>query len=1026
MEQMKPNKDKPNKFEQKGERRVLDPVTGQDVIVRDADYQDKSKGQKFSKEQLDPENPKAKGPSAQKPQTGQAISPLYVAPTPAEPGNINFMQLPEIDKINLDAVRISLNTYAFGFIGALGGLWVLTAFRAGWFAFFVRTGYVGALGIAVFLAMGLLHRRLSNDIDRIKVDMHRKRAQQYSPPTPESTEWLNAIIRVAWALVNPEMFVSIADQIEDVMQASLPTFVEAVKVGDMGLGTNPFRFISMRGLPDQMGDKTHPREEWITGDHAGENKSQNMDDNSGDYINLELAFAYEATPVQAGDLRASNLHLMIEFFLGFHDWFHVPVPIWVTVEGIVGTVRLRMQMVPGPMPRNLTFTLMGVPKIAVSVQPLMKGIPNILDLPLISGFVQSSIAAAAAEYVAPKSMTLNLGEMLMGDGKKKDTHAIGVLIISIHHATNLSAQDSNGYSDPYIVTAFSKFGKPLHSTRIIMEDLNPVFEEQAVLLVSEDELKAKEDVSLQLWDSDKRSADDLIGRIQIPLSELMHTPNKMHTRTDPLKGFEEADKMDGELTWSVGYYEKVPLNPKLRTKLGANEQVPKEVKEKQGEEELKPQPSPADDPKDADALTIPPDPKYPSGILSVIIHQINNLERQDLTGASGSNREGEHGQDTEEASEQSGNLPSGYCEFLINDEVIYKTRVKQYTSQPFYEAGTERFIRDYRNTVVRVVVRDSKLREHDPILGIVNLPLGELLKDSSEVTRLYSLQEGVGFGRANISVVFRGVGVELPEKMRGWETGTMQILSNVRVETDGQRSEKWAGKSLKLSTTDASLKLPAKMAETGSGGEVSWKLTDDHLRLPFYNKYSSALVFEVGAGGGIGPIGGGPDAIAALWLRDIEDDKETEVRIPLLAGDRLDTLRQNYINDQTAKTHPYNVVGHLVVTVKLDSGLDEDHETVANNAQNARHAFEAFELTEGREARAEKISHFNDDGVIDKEEKKEIKKAKERELHTRHRGNRQFAPVRTAIWTKDGLKTRVKKLVGGSKGPRQPAVESEA
>jgi hypothetical protein len=68
----------------------------------------------------------------------------------------------------------------------------------------------------------------------------------------------------------------------------------------------------------------------------------------------------------------------------------------------------------------------------------------------------------------------------------------------------------------------------------------------------------------------------------------------------------------------------------------------------------------------------PPDPKYPSGILSVVIHQINNLERQNLKGASG-DREGMAGQDTDEPSEQGSNLPSGYCEIIINDDLVYKT-----------------------------------------------------------------------------------------------------------------------------------------------------------------------------------------------------------------------------------------------------------------------------------------------------------------------------------------------------------------
>jgi Ca2+-dependent lipid-binding protein len=92
-------------------------------------------------------------------------------------------------------------------------------------------------------------------------------------------------------------------------------------------------------------------------------------------------------------------------------------------------------------PSNLTLTFLGVPKVEVSVVPLSKHLPNVLDLPLVSGFVQSAIAAAANEYVAPKSLTLNLAQILMGDGVKKDTVAVGILMIKIHHATGLKAQD---------------------------------------------------------------------------------------------------------------------------------------------------------------------------------------------------------------------------------------------------------------------------------------------------------------------------------------------------------------------------------------------------------------------------------------------------------------------------------------------------------------------------------------------------------------------------------------------------------
>ncbi|BGP28610.1 hypothetical protein JCM10296v2_000346 [Rhodotorula toruloides] len=66
------------------------------------------------------------------------------------------------------------------------------------------------------------------------------------------------------------------------------------------------------------------------------------------------------------------------------------------------------------------------------------------------------------------------------------------------------------------------------------------------------------------------------------------------------------------------------------------------------------------------------------------------------------------------------------------------------TSFPFFAAGTEMFVRDYTKTSLRVVVRDTRLREHDPILGIADLPLQKTLAHASQVTRTYSLQEGVG------------------------------------------------------------------------------------------------------------------------------------------------------------------------------------------------------------------------------------------------------------------------------------------
>ena len=85
-------------------------------------------------------------------------------------------------------------------------------------------------------------------------------------------------------------------------------------------------------------------------------------------------------------------------------------------------------------------------------------------------------------------------------------------------------------------------------------------------------------------------------------------------------------------------------------------------------------PPPSEQP--ADVLRTPPDPAWPSGVLHITVHQIFGLEHQELRGNMGkNNREGRAGQDTDEPEEEGGNLPSSYCEFVVNDDLVYKTYV---------------------------------------------------------------------------------------------------------------------------------------------------------------------------------------------------------------------------------------------------------------------------------------------------------------------------------------------------------------
>ena len=51
------------------------------------------------------------------------------------------------------------------------------------------------------------------------------------------------------------------------------------------------------------------------------------------------------------------------------------------------------------------------------------------------------------------------------------------------------------------------------------------------------ELNAEERIRIQLWDSDRTSADDDLGRIELDLKELMHSPQSKGRMWDRTDGF---------------------------------------------------------------------------------------------------------------------------------------------------------------------------------------------------------------------------------------------------------------------------------------------------------------------------------------------------------------------------------------------------------------------------------------------------------------------------------------------------------
>lgn len=468
---------------------------------------------------------------------------------------------------------------------------------------------------------------------------------------------MNTFLNIVWGLINPEMFAAVADTIEDVMQASVPAVINNVRVAEIDQGNNPIRVLSLRALPDSrvqdLKDYQHEQNK-----KTKDPQEAAAEEEGGDYYNLEVSFAYHAKPSgQSAASKARNMHMHLVFYLGIKGLIGVPLPIFVELQELVGTIRLRLQMIPEPpFASKLTFTLMGVPHIQAGCIPMLKHGVNILNLPLISNFVNYAVAAAASLYVAPKSMELDLKAMLQGDDITKDTQAMGVLWIRIHRASGLSKQDRRGSkgggSDPYINLSFSKYGKPMYCTRVITDDLNPIWEETTALLVTPDLIKADEQLSIELWDSDRNTADDIVGKVELSMQKMIQHPGKMYPQISKLSGMQDGSEMPGELHWEVGYFGKPKFRPALRTD-GKDKNLPDALKD---DERLQDEKGKLDT-EDADAVAhTPPDPLWPSGVCSVIVHQIVNLELENIKGSEG-NRKGRefepakpYGESTEEES----------------------------------------------------------------------------------------------------------------------------------------------------------------------------------------------------------------------------------------------------------------------------------------------------------------------------------------------------------------------------------------
>ncbi|KAG6852925.1 hypothetical protein C0991_008132 [Blastosporella zonata] len=823
---------------------------------------------------------------------------------------------------------------------------------------------------------------------------------------PESAIWLNSLMHTLWPIVNPTLFASVSDMLEDSLQASLPKLVHGVRVADIGQGSEPLRILGIR---------------WLDAGRAGHDTA-GMKAEEGDFFNFEVALAYRARTVQGAKGkglkdRAGNAHLLMEFFIAGG----VVIPVWVELTGLLATARLRIQLMPNPpFFAMTTLTLLGQPKITMVCTPLAKNFLNVMDVPGLSGWIQHAIDEAVSSYVAPRSLTLDLKTMLTGR-EQMDTRAEGVLIVTVRSAKDFNNGDGgsifrlkdNKCGDPYVRVGWSKWGKPLWTTRIVKSDGNPVWEETTALLVGPSEVNAQECLRLQLWDSDLLTVDDHLGTVDFPLKDIMqHSKNRFSARQDRLTKA-KGTLSHGMLSWECGFFSKTTLQQHLDGKHRDIEGLVKSVEEEAedklreakasgdetGEVEQQKQQDLAEKTQGIIAASQPRE-EWPSGILSLTIEQITGLEIEK------NRRSGvmEGGED-----EQAEDLPSAYCTVIINHQRVYKTRTKMKSSNPFYNASTEKFIRDWRSSTVMISVRDARIHEIHPLLGVVVLPLHDLLthRGVSHLTDSFPLIGGIGYGRMRLSLTFRSVQLQLPSRLLGWDVGTLDIAP--RVSASLSLPPDLAACRLVFRTQLAKGKMDAHL----DGG---WRpgRENQNVRLAVTRRYASCLVVEfrkhkhkMGLNMDRTP------AFAVLWLKDLPNGQELEVTLGVHknGGGSLARAETNCTEDVGER------VGEITIKLRLWPGLSGYHHGAADKDRHMEDVMEVLDCAEeSGEVEKDQLFDHNEGGTSDSDSSGEesdgshgnssagpidsIKALQKTqgELHRKHRGLMQWRPARNLAW----------------------------
>ena len=210
--------------------------------------------------------------------------------------------------------------------------------------------------------------------------------------------------------------------------------------------------------------------------------------------------------------------------------------------------------------------------------------------------------------------------------------------------------------------------------------------------------------------------------------------------------------------------------------------------------------------------------------------------------------------------------------------------------------------------------------------------------NASEVTRCYSLENGLGSGRFRISLLFRAVEAKLPQNLLGFDIGTLEIRDIAAISSSVDLSK--CEVRMKVTTAYSQDKVSRKAARPHDDGTIVWTHKDP-TRLPVNQRYAAALLISLRNASGFKSTG--RKAFGVLWLRDIMDRAPGEIALALWRARDGDYSRMklNYappdgdLSSWDADAENYERLGALKLDCEFIPGLSDAHMDM-NEGRGAR------------------------------------------------------------------------------------------